>query len=183
MLQEQIRPHFIFNSLNVIRALIKRDPSRAIAGIDSFVSYLRGHVYAMNSNDLISFDEELVNVKAFIGLVQPSYDDAIDITYDLNITDFSIPPLSLEPIVENAVKHGIGKNGGYIKIITRKENDHIDIIVVNSNVEKIDYSEKERARLGVGLENTRTRLKLLVNGSVEMTKNDTETNVTISIPC
>ena len=183
MLQEQIRPHFIFNSLNVIRALIKRDPSRAIAGIDSFVSYLRGHVYAMNSNDLISFDEELVNVKAFIGLVQPSYDDAIDITYDLNITDFSIPPLSLEPIVENAVKHGIGKNGGYIKIITRKENDHIDIIVVNSNVEKIDYSEKERARLGVGLENTRTRLKLLVNGSVEMTKNDTETNVMISIPC
>ena len=183
MLQEQIRPHFIFNSLNVIRALIKRDPSRAIAGIDSFVSYLRGHVYAMNSNDLISFDEELVNVKAFIGLVQPSYDDAIDITYDLNITDFSIPPLSLEPIVENAVKHGIGKNGGYIKIITRKENDHIDIIVVNSNIEKIDYSEKERARLGVGLENTRTRLKLLVNGSVEMTKNDTETNVTISIPC
>ena len=183
MLQEQIRPHFIFNSLNVIRALVKRDPSKAVAGIDSFVSYLRGHVYAMNSNDLISFDDELANVKAFIGLVQPSYDDAIDITYDLGETDFSIPALSLEPIVENAVKHGIGKNGGYIKVITKKENDHIIISVINSNVEKIDYSEKERARLGVGLENTRTRLKLLLNGTVDMTKTDTETTVTISIPC
>ena len=183
MLQQQIRPHFIFNSLNVIRALIKRDPQKAISGIDSFVSYLRGHVYAIDNSDLISFDDELVNVKAYVGLVQPSYDDAIDITYDLGFTDFSIPALSLEPIVENAVKHGIGKNGGYIRIITSKESEHIKIIVMNSNVEKIDYSQKERARLGVGLENTRTRLKLLLNGSVDMTKTDTETTVTISIPC
>ena len=183
MLQQQIRPHFIFNSLNVIRALIKRDPQKAISGIDSFVSYLRGHVYAIDNSDLISFDDELVNVKAYVGLVQPSYDDAIDITYDLGFTDFSIPALSLEPIVENAVKHGIGKNGGYIRIITSKESEHIKIIVINSNVEKIDYSQKERARLGVGLENTRTRLKLLLNGSVDMTKTDTETTVTISIPC
>ena len=183
MLQQQIRPHFIFNSLNVIRALIKRDPQKAISGIDSFVSYLRGHVYAIDNSELISFDDELVNVKAFVGLVQPSYDEAIDITYDLNVTDFSIPALSLEPIVENAVKHGIGKNGGYIRIITSKESEHIKIIVINSNVEKIDYSQKERARLGVGLENTRTRLKLLLNGSVDMTKTDTETTVTISIPC
>ena len=181
MLQEQIRPHFIFNSLNVIRALIKRDPAKAIAGIDNFAGYLRGHVYALKNNDLVTFEDELVNVRAFIGLVQPTYDEPIDITYDLNVTDFMIPPLSLEPIVENAVKHGIDKTGGYIRILTRQENDTVVITVLNSNA-KVDYSEKERARLGVGLENTRTRLKLLLNGSVELLQTEAETTVNMYIP-
>ena len=115
MLQEQIRPHFIFNSLNVIRALIKRDPVKAAEGIDHFSDYLRAHVFALKSPELIPFDEELVNVKAFIALAQPSYEKPIDISYDLKVTDFMIPPLSLEPIVENAVKHGIGKEKSWHK--------------------------------------------------------------------
>ena len=183
ILQEQIRPHFIFNSLNVIRALIKRDPARAVEGIDHFSDYLRAHVYALKSSDVIPFEEELANVKAFIALVQPSYDDPIDITYDLKATDFTLPPLSLEPIVENAVKHGIGSDGGFIKISSEltDENEYI-IRVVNSRLGKVDYTEKERARLGVGYENTKTRLALQLNGRIEFHQSDEDTTVEIIIP-
>lgn len=182
MLQEQIRPHFIFNSLNVIRALIKRDPAKAADGIDHFADYLRAHVLTLNGPDLIKFDEELYNVKAFIALAQPSYDEPIDITYDLKATDFMLPPLSLEPIVENAVKHGIGKEGGYIRVSSDLIGDNYVITVENSNLGKIDYTEKERARLGVGLENTRTRLDLQLGGSIDLNRMEDKTTVTISIP-
>ena len=182
MLQEQIRPHFIFNSLNVIRALIKRDPAKAADGIDHFADYLRAHVLTLNGPDLIKFDEELYNVKAFIALAQPSYDEHIDITYDLKATDFMLPPLSLEPIVENAVKHGIGKEGGYIKVTSDLVDDKYVITVENSNLGKIDYTEKERQRLGVGLENTRTRLDLQLKGSIDLNRMDDKTTVTICIP-
>lgn len=182
MLQEQIRPHFIFNSLNVIRALIKRDPAKAADGIDHFADYLRAHVLTLNGPDLIKFDEELYNVKAFIALAQPSYDEPIDITYDLKATDFMLPPLSLEPIVENAVKHGIGKEGGYIRVSSNLIGDNYVITVENSNLGKIDYTEKERARLGVGLENTRTRLDLQLGGSIDLNRMEDKTTVTISIP-
>ena len=182
MLQEQIRPHFIFNSLNVIRALIKRDPAKAADGIDHFADYLRAHVLTLNGPDLIKFDEELYNVKAFIALAQPSYDEPIDITYDLKATDFMLPPLSLEPIVENAVKHGIGKEGGYIRVSSDLIGDNYVITVENSNLGKIDYTEKERARLGVGLENTMTRLYLQLGGSIDLNRMEDKTTVTISIP-
>ena len=182
MLQEQIRPHFIFNSLNVIRALIKKDPAKAADGIDHFADYLRAHVLTLNGPDLIKFDEELYNVKAFIALAQPSYDEPIDITYDLKATDFMLPPLSLEPIVENAVKHGIGKEGGYIRVSSDLINDNYVITVENSNLGKIDYTEKERARLGVGLENTRTRLDLQLGGNIDLNRMEDKTTVTITIP-
>ena len=182
MLQEQIRPHFIFNSLNVIRALIKRDPVKAAEGIDHFSDYLRAHVFALKSPELIPFDEELVNVKAFIALAQPSYEKPIDISYDLKVTDFMIPPLSLEPIVENAVKHGIGKDGGYINVSSEVKDGNYVITVENSNIEKIDYSQKERTGLGVGLENTKTRLDIQLGGTVDLNISEEKTTVMITIP-
>ena len=182
MLQEQIRPHFIFNSLNIIRALIKRDPTKAADGIDHFADYLRSHVYALNGPDLIRFEDELYNVKAFIALAQPSYEDMIDISYDLKATDFMIPPLSLEPIVENAVKHGIGKEGGYIRVSSDLIDENYVIKVENSNPGRIDYTEKERAGMGVGLENTRARLDIQLGGSIDLERMEDKTMVTICIP-
>lgn len=182
ILRNQIQPHFIFNSLSVIRSLAKKDSAKAVAAIDSFSDYLKAHVYVIQEDEMVSFEKELVNVKAYLALAQADSRKDIEVIYDLDVMNFEIPPLSLEPIVENAIKHGIGQNGGTITLSTKEDEDHIFIIVTNTGTPETGLTEQQSERLGIGIANTRSRLQMQCRGTLDMDIRDDGAVVTVTLP-
>ena len=180
LLRNQIQPHFIYNSLSIIRSLAKRDSAGAVRCIDSFSEYLKAHIGAIQTDDLISFEQELQNVKTYLSLVQADYTRKVAVIYELNETDFKIPPLSLEPIIENAVSHGISKETGIISIRTERLDDNVQIIVADNGTAEKD--PEPIMHNGIGLENTRKRLELHCGGTLEMENSQNGMTVTITVP-
>ena len=180
LLRNQIQPHFIYNSLSIIRSLAKRDSAGAVRCIDSFSEYLKAHIGAIQTDDLISFEQELQNVKTYLSLVQADYTRKVSVIYELNETDFKIPPLSLEPIIENAVSHGISKETGIISIRTERLDDNVQIIVADNGTAEKD--PEPIMHNGIGLENTRKRLELHCGGTLEMENSQNGMTVTITVP-
>ncbi len=182
ILRSQIQPHFIYNTLTIIRSLVRTDRAKAIEAINSFSKYLRTHISTIQSEDLISFQDELKNVEIYIDLAQTDYPGKIEIVYDLAVTEFRIPPLSLEPIVENAIQHGISRRGGRITIRTVTEGEHIVICVSDDGTAKKELTPKAAERLGVGLKNTEKRLELQCGGTMETAVTENGCVVTVRIP-
>ena len=182
LLRAQIQPHFIYNTLGVIRSLIRQDQRVAVRCIDDFADYLKGHIRAIQSNESIPFEKEMENVQAYLALVQADHYVDLNIVYDLRERNFDIPALTLEPIVENAIKHGISKNGGTIAIKTFSRDDSIVITVEDRGTKPEKITEREEKRLGVGLENTRRRLQIQCGGGLELVKRSEGTVAEIVIP-
>ena len=182
LLQEQIQPHFIFNSLYVIKGLIRKDPKRAARSVEDFSDYLRANVNAIKSNELIPFDEELTHIEAFIALELANEEVQVDVEYDLQETDFRIPPLTVEPLVENAFKYGVSKQGGKIWISTQKGEDHVVITVKDNGTGSKNQTKQEIDRIGIGLDNVRSRLELKSNSILETDIQDSGSTFTIYLP-
>ena len=183
ILREQIQPHFIYNSLNIIRTLVRTDTQTAVESIDNFSEYLQAHFRAIQDDHMVSFKQELENVMAYLALVQADYTRKIEVVYELNEVEFDIPPLSLEPVVENAVKHGTGAEGGTIRIASFvKDGCYIVSVTDDGTGKNNTLTEKQTKRLGVGIDNTRKRLAELCGGRLEMDKRTDGTTVSIIIP-
>ncbi len=183
VLKNQMHPHFIYNSLGTIRSLAKRDGTRAVQCIDDFSKYLKSHIGAIQSDDLIPFDSELENVKVYLSMVQAGYSSKIQIDYDISVRDFKLPPLSLEPIVENAVNHGVGKYGGTITIITYMEEGCIVLRVKDSGGQpKAEKEEYKPFHNGIGLDNTAKRLELHCGGKLRTDFSGNGATVDIILP-
>ncbi|MCR5165887.1 MAG: histidine kinase, partial [Oscillospiraceae bacterium] len=182
ILRNQIQPHFIFNTLGIIRSLAKRDSAKAVESIDKFSEYLRMNIRAIQSDLNIPFDKELENAEIYLSLAQMDVSRKFDVVYDLRDTDFSIPPLSLEPLIENAVRHGLDMYGGTITVSSFRDGGNIIISVSDSGVGKNNLTEKESGRLGVGIENTRRRLELQCKGRLELDISENGSTARIIIP-
>lgn len=182
VLRNQIQPHFIKNTLGIIRYLTKRDSKAAVKCIDQFSKYLKAHMDAIHSEDMIPFERELENVKDYIALVQIDYTRKMEVNYELGSTDFLIPPLSLEPIVENAIDHGISREGGTITLRTFTENGNNVIVVKDSGNAKSDPQEYTSVHNGVGLENTRKRIGIQCGGTLDINITGNGAEVTITLP-
>ena len=186
VLRNQIQPHFIYNTLSIIRSLARRDGKMAVQCIDTFSKYLKSHIGAIQKSDLVMFDSELENVNVYLSLVQIDYTNKVEIVYDLEVTDFLIPPLSLEPIVENAVDHGISRGGGKLTITTRenKEEGTVTVIIADNGTARNDKDIEEYKPIhnGIGLENTRKRLALQCSGTLDLNITDSGAAVTITMP-
>ena len=184
ILREQIQPHFIYNSLNIIRSLIRKDSRAAVESIDNFSDYLQAHFRTLRHDALIDFTQELDHVKAFLSLAEADKKRKTQIIYELEETDFKVPPLCLEPIVENAILHGTNDQDGIITIASCKENGCFVIEVRDNGTGESSLAEGAKKRVGIGVENTRRRLKLLCGGTLEMQKSEQEggTRVRILIP-
>lgn len=182
ILRNQIQPHFIFNTLGIIRSLAKRDSAKAVESIDKFSEYLRMNIRAIQSDLNIPFDKELENAEIYLSLAQMDVSRKFDVVYDLRDTDFSIPPLSLEPLIENAVRHGLDMYGGTITVSSFRDGGNIIISVADSGVGKNNLTEKESGRLGVGIENTRRRLELQCKGRLELDISENGSTARIIIP-
>jgi len=163
-IKSHINPHFIFNALNSIRALVDENPSRARTAITELSNILRSSMQA-EKLELASLEKELSIVKDYLALEYIRFEDRLGIEYNINedTLDQPIPPMMLQTLVENAIKHGISKHkkGGLVRVISDFRNDCHELIVQNTgelNKEMLDSSD------GFGLDSTRNRLKLLYNG-------------------
>lgn len=156
----QIRPHFIYNSLGAIRELCRQDPEEAREAITAFTTYLRGNMDSLQSRSLIHFEKELSHVQTYLKLEQLRFGESLQISYELKELDFFLPTLTLQPLVENAVKHGIcaREEGGHVHISTERLEDNSVLIRVADDGVGFDAT----ADMGpehIGIANVKSRLQ------------------------
>jgi LytS/YehU family sensor histidine kinase len=158
-----MNPHFIFNALNSIRALVDEDPQRARQAITELSNILRSSIQA-DQSEFTSLEKELNIVKDYLALEYIRFADRLVVEYaiDDNTLSNQMPPMMLQTLVENAIKHGLGKQPGncLIKIIsTIADNKHL-LMVQNTGV-----LDQEVGRDGFGLQSTKNRLNILYRGN------------------
>jgi len=163
-LKSQVNPHFIFNSLNSLRALIDENPTRARQAVTQLANLLR---YSLQSGQLetVPFEDELRIVNDYLALEQVRHEERLRVRLDIapETLGLPIPPMLLQTLVENAVKYGISTRpeGGEIAIIARRENDSLRLWVTNPGDLGADRARSSVASTGVGLRNAADRLRLL----------------------
>jgi LytS/YehU family sensor histidine kinase len=167
-IKSHINPHFIFNALNSIRALVDENPERARTAITELSNILRSSMYA-EKLETTPLEKELDIVKDYLALEHIRFEDRLRVEYDIDddTLDQPIPPMMLQTLVENAIKHGISKHvdGGTIKIISDFKDDHYELVVQNSG-----HLNGHRNSEGFGIVSTHNRLKLLfgINANFEI---------------
>lgn len=186
MMLSQIQPHFLYNALGTIRALCTRNPEEARNAMDHFARYLRANMDSLNERWCIPFKKELEHVNSYLYIEKLRFGDLLNIEYDIQAENFEIPPLTLQTMVENAVKHGllVKKEGGTVKISTRETADCYEIKVEDTGV-GFDASDKKKddGRSHIGVANTRQRIMGMCNGSLNIASKVGEgTTITILIP-
>lgn len=159
-LKSQLNPHFMFNAMNSIRALVDEDPIRAKDSITQLSNILR-NTLQMGKNRVISFDKEFMIVKDYLDLEATRYEERLKVRFDVDPASeqFELPPLMMQTLVENGIKHGISKlpQGGEITISTKADHEKLSIFIRNSG--QVTTSDDNES--GFGLKNSRQRLQLL----------------------
>jgi len=181
----QIQPHFMYNTLATIGYLCKVNPNAASQAIDEFCDYLRANLNSISQKTNVPFMIELKHVQTYLKLEKLRFEEKLQIFYDIEFTDFLIPSLSIQPIVENAVKHGICEKvgGGTIYIRTIPYDDRIKIVIEDDGVGFDEEALKHDGKTHVGLENVKSRLETMANGTIELrSQKNKGTIVTITIP-
>lgn len=182
-MMSQIRSHFVFNILNAISGMCKYDPEKADETVVRFSRYLRNNIDIMEDDKPVLFRTELAHLEDYVVLEQIRFGDKIEFYSDIRTEQFMIPPLILQPIVENAIKHGLTKkqNGGTVILRTWEEDGCIKISIEDDGV-GFAPSELEKKQ-SVGLKNIRYRLHHLMHASLDIeSKLGKGTTVTITIP-
>lgn len=178
----QMRPHFICNTMMSIYYLCDRDPQKAKQVTLDFTSYLRKNFAAIASEETIPFSLELEHTRAYLAVEQAQFEDTLFVSFDTPYTMFRVPPLTLQPIVENAVKHGMKSSNDpiYISVITRQTEKTIEIIVEDDGP---GFSPVDDNEPHIALDNIRQRLKLMCGGKLIITpREDGGTSVKVTIP-
>ncbi len=167
----QIKPHFLYNALGAIEELCESDPQTAKLATATFSRYLRGNLDSITAEGEIPFSRELSHTKIYLELEQLRFEDALQVSYDIGCSDFSIPALTLEPLVENAVFHGVRANPdgrGTVCIATREYPDRVEITVTDDGP-GFDPEEILRdGRFHVGIQNVKDRLMLVSAGELRI---------------
>ena len=159
-LKAQLNPHFMFNSMNSIRALIDENPAYAKESITKLSLILR-NTLLMGRKQLVSFEEELKLVKDYLSLEEMRYEERLAVVYDIQSETLKcmVPPLMVQTLVENAIKHGISKlvEGGVVQLLAVISGDDLVVTVTNSGELNFSIDKNE----GFGIKNTEQRLQLL----------------------
>ncbi len=184
-LKSQLNPHFIFNALNSIRALVDENPEKSKEAINQLSNILRNSLNT-GKKGLTKFEEELKIVQDYLGLESIRFEERLQTQFDIDpeSKDFLVPPLMVQTLVENGIKHGVGKltAGGIIHMKTMVHNDRLTIQVRNSGHYVNGMTNPAG---GLGLENTRQRLKLIYGNDASfriLSENDTFVLTEIEIP-
>lgn len=161
-LKSQLNPHFIFNALNSVKALVDEDPERAKESIYQLSSILRNS-FTMDKKKVIPFEEELEIVKNYLELEKTRFEERLQVNYDIHPSSYSykVPPMLLQTVVENGIKHGISKlkNGGEISVKTKVEDGFLIVQIRNSGMYAPNPNNPKST--GYGLKSTKQRLELL----------------------
>ncbi|MBQ9179867.1 MAG: histidine kinase [Firmicutes bacterium] len=186
----QMQPHFLYNALGSIQEVMLIDPERASELLGDFTVHLRSCIRAMVKDEPLAFSQELENVKAYINIEKMRFGDKLRIHYETQALSFSILPLTVQPIVENAIRHGIygkGVDGGDVYIRSFEKDGEWVVQVEDSGV-GFDVEEYRRKRdLGegdsTGLMNIKFRLEKVMNAAMDIVSEEGKgTTVTVRIP-
>ncbi len=164
----QIQPHFLYNSLNAIYYLCGKDAGAAQKAISEFSDYLRGNLDSLKRNTPVPFETELKHVETYLKLEKMRFEEELEIVYDIQTTEFKLPALSLQPLVENAVKHGVGKaaNGGTVTISAIETENEYLVSVKDDGVGYACDEKKNDGRSHIGINNVEQRLKNMCQGTL-----------------
>ena len=182
-MMSQIRPHFIYNTLGSIEQLCNIDPRKAGELVHNFAKYLRGNFGELDNPKPILMSQEMEHVHHYISIENVRFPD-MTFSFEMNSDDFHIPALTIQPIVENAIKHGLMKlqKGGTIRVVSYENDTHYCVLVEDDGV-GFDTDVLIDERKHVGIRNIRGRLKAMVNGTLEIeSTKGVGTKVLITIP-
>ena len=183
IMMSQIQPHFLYNTLSTIQALCRTDPEKASVVTERFGTYLRKNLESLGQTELIPVSKELEHTKIYSEIENVRFDN-IRVEYDTPEMNFMIPALSIQPLVENAIRHGVRiRKNGIVKVSTVKVSNGYEIIV-EDNGKGFDTSSIETAdNTHIGLRNVRERIKKMCGGTfqIESTEN-VGTKITLHIP-
>jgi len=185
-LKSQLNPHFMFNALNSIRALIDEDPQKSKNAVTKLSNILRNSL-VQNRRKLIDFNDEFKTIMDFLDLELIRYEERLQVEVDVSpeAQNYQIPPLMLQTLVENGIKHGVSKlkEGGIISIAAKPDNSLLKISIRNSG--QLQNSISDNKGTGYGIENTKKRLQLIYGKSATfsiLNENDKTVLTEITIP-
>ena len=181
----QIQPHFLYNSLTSISYLCGKDPAAAKHAINDFADYLRGNMDSLKQKTPVPFEMELKHVQIYLSLEKMRFEEELQIEYDIKVKEFRIPSLTIQPLVENAVKHGVGKSpeGGEVVISTREKENCYEVIVEDNGVGFDVNKIQEDGKTHIGISNVRSRLWEMSRATLDIVSAAGKgTTATITIP-
>jgi hypothetical protein len=179
-LKSQLNPHFIFNALNSIRALVDENPEKSKQAINQLSNILRNSLVT-EKKGLTKFGDELKVVRDYLGLESIRFEERLKTEFDIDPAskNFLVPPLMIQTLVENGVKHGISKltEGGIVHLQTKVEKGKLKILIRNSGHYQVNGHKR---RMGLGLINTSQRLKLLYGNEAHFAINNEKDNFVLT---
>ncbi len=185
LMLSQIQPHFLYNALNTIKYLVRKDPKTAESVIVKFSSYLRANMDSLTHKEPIPLSKEIEHVKNYTEIEKIRFGERLNVNFDIKCENFSVPPLTVQPIVENAIKHGVNQKpeGGTVNVSTFEDDNNYYIEVSDDGV-GFDVDEvKDDGRSHVGISNIKERLKTLLNADVSVESDVGKgTDILIKIP-
>ena len=167
----QIQTHFLYNVLTSIYRLCDVKPEGAKEAVSNFSKYLRGNLDSIKQTEMISFAEEVKHLQAYLVLEKIRYGDYLKVEYNIEVAGFFIPPLTVQPLAENAVNHGVSElpDGGVVTICTAETPDCYEIRVCDNGVGFNPDSVQSDGRTHVGISNVRSRLEIMCGGTLDIT--------------
>lgn len=183
LMLSQIKPHFLYNALIAIQVLCIKNPVEASDAIGRFSLFLRANMRAISSAEPVPFEQELRHIENYVAIEKLRFNERLNVVYDIQVEDFKVPVLTLQPFLENAIKHGVCQKitGGTVTLHTHEENDFIYIEIVDDGV-GFDTQTLESSS-GYGIKNITFRLKEKVGAKVDIQSfPDEGTTVRISLP-
>lgn len=186
----QMQPHFLYNALSSIREVVLQNPKYASDLMYDFTVYLRACIRTMQSGELITIQQEMDNIRAYVNIEKMRMGNRLNMVYDLCSEEFEVPPLSIQPLVENAIRHGVykrGKKGGTVSVKTDTVEKYNRVIIEDDGVgfdyQKVRDEVEKKERQSIGLDNVMFRLTKQQNAKVVInSKMNVGTRITIWFP-
>lgn len=184
IMMSQIQPHFLYNVLNTIYHLCGKDDNTAKTVISDFSDYLRNNLDSLEQKNLVPFSTEYNHVKTYLDIEKIRFGDELEVVYDITARDFFLPVMTIQPLVENAVKHGISKKrgGGKLTVSAVEKSDCYEIMVADTG-KGFDVQGYSYEKNHIGINNVRQRLKNTCGGTLNITsENGKGTTAVVMIP-
>ncbi|MBR4131895.1 MAG: histidine kinase [Oscillospiraceae bacterium] len=183
IMMTQIQPHFLYNTIATFKALCRKDPEQAAEVADKFGAYLRQNLDSLGMTGRIPFRQELEHTKLYSDIEMVRFEN-VRVEYDVAGEEFTVPPLILQPMVENAIRHGVRiRDEGLVRVTVRRGTNCHEIIVADNGTGFDPESIESLEGSHIGIRNVRERVQTMCGGSVEIDSRPGEgTTVTIRIP-
>ena len=183
LMQAQIKPHFINNAMTAVQEVCYTDPERAAELIEHFARYLRNNINATNTSLPIDFKDEVQAVREYLAIEYADTNKRFRFEFDIRCDSFKVPALSIEPLVENAVKHGIDRYSEEGKVVLASfETEEAYHVEIRDSGEGFSLDPETLGKGGIGLKNTEQRLKKMCGGSLGIRRENGWTVAEITIP-